>query len=157
MYYLFLLYCVHGQLLSNRTKMKIYDNPIEGMIPRTNKDIKVVFNGTIPFHLKLYTDSGNILYFKSDYVSYKGRPTYYEITNLYIEPNKIIFDIYSIQTNYIKILLQIISIIAFGVLLFHKRDSLIAQIILALAFSLEMITSSSYETISSRIFRKILF
>jgi hypothetical protein len=137
--------------------MKIYDNPIEDMIPRTDKDIKIVFNGTIPFHLKLYTESGNVLYFKSNYVTYKGRPTYYEIANLYAGPNKIVLEIYSIQPNYIKILLQIISIVAFGVLIFYKRDSSIAQIVLALAFSLEMITSSSYDTISQRIFRKILF
>jgi hypothetical protein len=155
--YIILILFVTVYSFQNKTKLKLHDKKIMGIINAKDK-VKIILTGTHPFETKLYTTSGIPLYFKGRRVSYTGHPTFYEIQNIDIDiPNKITLEIYEIETDWAKICTTILSICTIFILVIYKRDHVISQICLVTLLIIEMIRGSDYSKVADRIFHKILF
>ena len=140
--------------LQNRTKLRVSDS-IEGIINTPHK-VKLVFYAKDPFHLTLYTTSGVPLYFKGLNVSYTGNPTYYVLKSDVLN-NKIIFDMYTVGTDWLKIITTSLAVSAMFILIVYKRDHKISQLCLFVLLSIEIYKTSEYDKIADRIIHKILF
>lgn len=140
--------------LQHRTKLRVSTDPIEGVINISHK-VKCIFYAQQPFHLVLYTTSGTPLHFKGLNVSYTGNPTYYVLQS---EPkNKIIFEMYTIGTDWIKLISTFLAVSAMFILIVYKRDHKISQLCLFVLLSIEIYRTSEYDKIADRIIHKILF
>lgn len=156
--------------LQNRTKLRIITESIEGVIDASSK-VKLVFHAHTPFHLILYTTSGVPLHFKGTNISYIGNPTYYVINSVpsdqrseaslksldFKVPNKIMFEIYAIGTDWLKVVWIFLVVCAMFVLIFYKRDHKISQLCLFILLLVEVYKTSEYDKIADRIIHKILF
>lgn len=139
--------------LQNRTKLRIITDSIEGVIDASSK-VKLVFYAQKPFNLLLYTTNGARLYFKGTNISYIGNPTYYVINSV---PNKIMFEMYAIGTDWLKVVWIFLVVCAMFVLIFYKRDHKISQLCLFILLLVEIYKTSEYDKIADRIIHKILF
>jgi hypothetical protein len=143
--------------LQNRTKLLIMLDPIEGIINTPHK-VKLLFHAHKPFHLILYTTNGIPLHFKGIFVSYIGNPTYYVIKSLDFKvPNKIIFEMYTIGTDWIKVISIFLAVCAMFILIMYKREHKISQLCLFILLLIEVYKTSEYDKIADRIIHKILF
>lgn len=154
-YFIILLLCSlsAASSLQNRTKLRITLDPIEGLINTSHK-VKLVFYAQKPFHLVLYTTNGIPLHFKGVNVSYTGNPTYYVINSV---PNKIIFEMYTIGTDWIKVISIFLAVCAMFILIMYKREHKISQLCLFILLLIEVYKTSEYDKIADRIIHKILF
>lgn len=165
-------------VLQNKTKLYVNNRSISGPIEIVSKNksaifspywqfqwikklttqrIKIVFTSDAPIELILYTTTGIPLHFKGKKISYTGHPTYYQINSINDNIFKVSFDIYEIDTDWIKIFTASMTIITFFILIFYKRDHIISQLCLMILLSIEIFKSTDYDKIADRIFHKILF
>ena len=155
------IYGINGYLLQNKTKLRINNEPICGPIEisfltemrimRSNlfqkffslgqacQRVKIVFTSLHPIEVILHTTTGIPLYFKGTKISYTGHPTYYQINNINQNTNKISFDIYEIDIDWIKVLSVSLTVLTFLILIFYKRDHRISKLCLLILLSMEIL------------------
>ena len=153
-YLLFLIATVTA--FQNQTKFKLQNEPISGVIDVQSK-VKIVLTSKKPFEMILYTTTGVPLYFKGTRVSYTGIPTFYQINNIAGESNKITFDIYEIETDWVKIFTILISIITIFTLILYKREHRISQFCLMILLAIQIFRNSDYDKMADLIIHKVLF
>ena len=155
---LILIQLCSSYLLCNGTKIRLGTESIGGLIVDAGEKLKVEFTSKKPFHLTLYTHNGIPLQYRNTHVSYTGKPTYYQISNLDNEcPIKVLFKIYRIEPNWLIIIFQLLTICAIIALVHYRRDHRISQMLLFSLLAIKIYESSDYDKIAERIFHKILF